>query len=347
MLRASLAVHNRHYAELDIPYTVERYSLLYRSSRELGYRKTEAGEEIHPSYNLWVGQLARAIALDLAVLVPSRAGAPAGGAEAVVEVSFWESVRNSRDAAEIQAYLDQFPNGRFAVLARSRLAALGVKPKPPPASPPPAAAPPQPAAPRAVVAQPASGPQARSLPRAGDTWTYRLAPLGPSTEREVNYTVTVTSASPVEILDRTTFFGEPPIEQRHTSELAVAPLRWSAIFSPYLLAFPGGGEGGMRNIKNLDQRLCGARWSCSIRARVAGREMVSVPAGSFEAVKVVVEQNWSTPMLDGGAEDSGREITLWYSRQLMRPVKYLSRGLPSRHVETRFEAELLSYKLAD
>jgi len=37
------------------------------------------------------------------------------------EVTFWESVRDSEDPAEIEAYLKAYPNGQFASLARIRL----------------------------------------------------------------------------------------------------------------------------------------------------------------------------------------------------------------------------------
>jgi len=43
------------------------------------------------------------------------------------EIVFWESVRNSPNAAELQAYIDQYPNGTFVALAKARLAALGRK----------------------------------------------------------------------------------------------------------------------------------------------------------------------------------------------------------------------------
>jgi hypothetical protein len=43
------------------------------------------------------------------------------------EVIFWESVRDSRDPAELRAYLQQFPNGAYAALARQRLSELGYK----------------------------------------------------------------------------------------------------------------------------------------------------------------------------------------------------------------------------
>ena len=38
---------------------------------------------------------------------------------------FWESVKDSGDPAEIQTYLDQYPSGTFAALARARLKRLG------------------------------------------------------------------------------------------------------------------------------------------------------------------------------------------------------------------------------
>ncbi|WP_181832605.1 SUMF1/EgtB/PvdO family nonheme iron enzyme [Bosea caraganae] len=59
------------------------------------------------------------------------------------ELSFWETIRNSENAAEYRAYLDAYPNGRFAGLARAREQLY--RPKPPggpaPAAPAPVQAP--------------------------------------------------------------------------------------------------------------------------------------------------------------------------------------------------------------
>jgi tetratricopeptide (TPR) repeat protein len=44
-----------------------------------------------------------------------------------VELSFWDSVKNSTDPEEFQAYLRKYPEGQFADLARIRLRALGGK----------------------------------------------------------------------------------------------------------------------------------------------------------------------------------------------------------------------------
>ena len=54
---------------------------------------------------------------------------PVGGAASVAvqaqqENLFWQSILDSTDPAEFRAYLEQFPNGVFAGLARRREAAL-------------------------------------------------------------------------------------------------------------------------------------------------------------------------------------------------------------------------------
>ena len=48
---------------------------------------------------------------------------------ATPEVTFWESVRDSEDPDEIEAYLKAYPNGEFAPLARIRLDKLKRAPK--------------------------------------------------------------------------------------------------------------------------------------------------------------------------------------------------------------------------
>lgn len=42
----------------------------------------------------------------------------------LLEITFWESIKDSKSAEEIKAYLEQYPQGQFASLARARLATL-------------------------------------------------------------------------------------------------------------------------------------------------------------------------------------------------------------------------------
>jgi len=67
------------------------------------------------------------------------------------EVVFWESIRDSKDPAEYRAYLDSYPQGRFASLARIRAATPAAEPTAKPA--------PVPAPQRKPATKPASTPQ--------------------------------------------------------------------------------------------------------------------------------------------------------------------------------------------
>lgn len=79
------------------------------------------------------------------------------------DLVFWQSIQNSTNPAEYQAYLDAFPQGKFAPLARLRVQGgampAGATPTPAPAPMPQAAMPaPAPAMPAAAPAQPGLNP---------------------------------------------------------------------------------------------------------------------------------------------------------------------------------------------
>lgn len=138
-LVATLLVRGKHKAVVDISYSQQSFSVVYRDSENLNYD----GQQIHNAYNRWVKDLVFSISSTLSLVqgnpsasaanppsppapVPAAASAPSpapGGARSV-EVAFWESVRDTKNPVELQAYLDQYPNGVFASLARTRLAAL-------------------------------------------------------------------------------------------------------------------------------------------------------------------------------------------------------------------------------
>ena len=83
------------------------------------------------------------------------------------ELAFWRSVQEGNTAAEYQAYLDTFPNGRFAALARLRLARLAQGPAPRPGGPVPAPPAPGPAPTPASRPAPAEAAQAWVRPARG------------------------------------------------------------------------------------------------------------------------------------------------------------------------------------
>lgn len=58
-LKCSITVRGKHYAEVSIPYTESRYSILYADSRVLDYDAER--QRIHRNYNKWVILLSQSI----------------------------------------------------------------------------------------------------------------------------------------------------------------------------------------------------------------------------------------------------------------------------------------------
>src|SRR5580704_4433865 len=91
-------------------------------------------------------RLGLVVILLLASLRPAAAAerpAAIPDSQTEIDVAFWKSVEGSKDRSELQAYLNRFPNGIFAELARLRLARLQppsieILPAPAPAPQPPA-----------------------------------------------------------------------------------------------------------------------------------------------------------------------------------------------------------------
>jgi hypothetical protein len=255
--------------------------------------------------------------------------APALAADAA-EIAFWESVRDSRDASELRAYLERYPNGDFAVLARRRLTALqsGAQPAPAPAAP---AAAPRPA----VVAR---------TPQTGDTWTYRLTMPGQPLR---TYEVKVGAIAEGKIVDQLSIDGGSPVETAMPGGTYLLP-QGVSIFSPY---FPARARGRLTRPEILDQP-CKTSYFCEASARVIGEEVLALPVGKLNTVKVVVEQTWRASGAGGGSwqvgrMSGGRTLTVWYAPSLGRAVKYHSRitvgDIPP--IEPNFDLELVSYQV--
>jgi hypothetical protein len=65
---------------------------------------------------------------DAAALSPAEAATPAptDAAAEALDLTFWNSVKDSNRREELAAYLEQHPNGHFAALARARLSSLEI-----------------------------------------------------------------------------------------------------------------------------------------------------------------------------------------------------------------------------
>lgn len=259
------------------------------------------------------------------------------------EISFWESVRDSKNPAELRAYLQQYPNGTFKAIAEARLAGLEKAPTARAAEPPPPLKP--------LTAE-------TRMPVAGDTWTYSLTyprirgQWGQTPRPPSVHVVTVSAITDGKIFDQLSVDGGSRSEIRHSPEAYFGP-EGVSLFSPYLVAYrdlrPRMSVG---RVTILDPECGGTRQVCDASGRVIGPETVQTRAGTFNAVKVVVEETWrSSGNTAGGGSVAGlmggRIVTAWYVPELKRVAKVQSRltvgDLPP--VDSNFDLELTSYRV--
>ncbi len=80
----------------------------------------DAGE---PRWTQFVADIREVLSRTPSPEIVAAASAPAPDAN--IEAVFWNSIDESTDPADYKAYLERYPSGHFAVLARNRLASLG------------------------------------------------------------------------------------------------------------------------------------------------------------------------------------------------------------------------------
>lgn len=140
-------------------------------TRDAVARLTRRGQQVwissDPPAGLIVTPAARAgqIAQTSRAVIPLPPMESPAARQDAYELSFWESIRSSENPAEYRAYLNAYPNGRFAALARTReqqYAGRRPSAQPPAASPQPsgtvasAREPPRPTAPAPAAPAPSS-----------------------------------------------------------------------------------------------------------------------------------------------------------------------------------------------
>jgi hypothetical protein len=283
------------------------------------------------------------------------------GQDAAGELAFWNSIQASNRAEEYRAYLRQYPSGRFASLAQMRLAVFTSSATPPTSTTPTAAAAPSNVSPSAsgsataasspptvvVIASPDSRPQQQphsdTLPHAGDTWRYRVQDqfrLG-----DLFLTARVDGVTPDGVAETWTTTSDAKLRT------TLVPLQpgfstlpgWNLTppeFSPYLLA-----SGGLRpgaQIADQPRRIDEA--IVPLRSNVAAEEEVTVAAGKFRAIKLILKGQ-SNSRGAGRSTAVSTEHVIWYSPQVKRTVKYTVSTSVGGTLRESTTFELVEFKL--
>ena len=186
----------------------------------------------------------------------------------------------------------------------------------------------------------------RGLPHPGDTWTYRLTehPPGGKPPVESSYVVKVRATPGASVLDEVSRNGGASVGSTHSPGRHMID-QVVSVFSPYLVVFEDLKPGDRFSRVTEHDDDCFAWTHCWTAGRVEGRETIQIAAGSFDTIKVTLDQNILKRV--NGARISTRKLTIWYSPQAKRAVKVTSRV--SRKLRTtfhtNFDLELLSYQL--
>jgi uncharacterized caspase-like protein len=281
--------------------------------------------------------------------------APAAASAIDRDALFWDSIKTSANPEDYRAYLAQFPRGTFAALARARASVPATSH---------AARPIEQLKPVAAVAQPPStsaGLQAASAapasmvgigiedpryPRIGDRWEYRYTDFSSKQKRNVAYEVTAVSKEG--ILESADTGARGLVRRAYAAEPRLSyELIWD--FAPYFLALSAAKEGQSWSalVPQRSNPWCvRLEGSCQISGRVVGREKVAVPAGSFDALKVVIDVSflWRGPQML--ASNAHVELVYWYADEIKRVVKTTSRTRGNMPTPD-YDFELMRYAPAE
>ena len=294
--------------------------ILFKRVREGVERETKSKQVPWESSSL-KGDFYFAAAAPVAAPAPPPApvAAPAGPDPALLtELAFWDAIKASSLAADYQAYLETYPKGRFAALARARANALKVAAAKP--APVVAPAPQRPAQVASVAPTPvASG----RLPAAGETWIYQYTDFWkPGQKMRITHSVVSASGQFVtESLSAT-------VGGRVLTGMAISPTgaeirEWKLgdmtlrEFSPFALALDVVKRG--QAIDRFRSAILDdtGRGDWAVSGKVS-EEDVTVPAGRFRAAKVLLEGARTTDLL---ARLTSFQLTVWYAPQSKRYVK--------------------------
>ena len=268
---------------------------------------------------------------------PSGAQVPVG--ELTVELAFWDAIKNATQVGDYEAYLKQYPNGRFSELVKARLKTLGA---------PVAAAAPAPSAQNLrQSAAPIAFPIVLPDPKAGDRWKYHYLDLATnvvSDEREAVVQDVSENAIKMQWTSREGKTATETFDRQWGRTWQVSGQVQHS--RPY--DFPMT-DGKTWNVSWLYEKKepngAISNGKTEMTFRVSGIEKVTVPAGTFDTVKIVGQGKWTN--YTRGSTGTNDQTT-WYSPAARRVVQFEEKSMvltPNQRVEYVRGQRLLTYSV--
>jgi hypothetical protein len=224
-----------------------------------------------------------------------------------VELTYWQSAERSNTAADYAAYLNRFPDGQFAELARNRMGRPSGNAQVASAVP--------------SVAQIRRDPvNAPALPKEGDFWRYRGSnENGPESP---TFRVTKVIAGTIEMR----WLSNKNEQRVHVMNSDWNPLSedgqqnvGSLRYVPFVAKYQYPLEPGKRWRAQFKGE-CGMMCSFEVDSEneVRGWERITVPAGTFDAIRIDSRETFRHLF---GVTSVGTG-SLWLAPEVKRPVKF-------------------------
>jgi len=186
-------------------------------------------------------------------------------------------------------------------------------------------------------------------PRVGDTWRYQYTSAWRNVPPRM-LEVRVIEVTGEDVRDRLSADGDAAgDERRFASALAMVARPLSGLlvheFSPYLAAFGGFPAGGSFAV-TLPPPSWGTQWMAS--ATLRGTERITVPAGSFDALRVDIlgTRFFIRGQMDDAIDPVRLYATVWYAAGAKRVVQSArSTQAAGLNILERDQYQLISHRL--
>jgi hypothetical protein len=179
----------------------------------------------------------------------------------------------------------------------------------------------------ATVPQAPLRPLERALaPRVGESWRYQYTSAIRNVPPRV-LEVRVLDVTDEGVRDRLSADGEAAGDERRFGsalELVARPVSGLMVyeFSPYLLAFGGFPAGSGTFAAAVPPSSWGTQWTATVTVR--GSERITVPAGSFDALRVEIHGSrlFIRGQMDDAIDPVWLDATVWYAPAAKRVVQF-------------------------
>lgn len=273
--------------------------------------------------------------------------------EAQIEMALWDAVKNSTLPIELRAYLNRYPEGRFAEEARGKVAALqrpaalAIAPITPPARP--AVAPTLTPAPTPAPAVAAAATKFRWDAIAGDNWDFINEDVLTGKREEFKQTVDRVAANGDVSVNNGNLIYTAFGETRYVRNMSNGVATRERSYSGNLKAVPSELRVGFKEpmAYTIDNSFPdGRKYRLEGKGFIEaiGRERVDTPAGAMIAWKIKRE---TIANVEGA--DYKVDATFWYAPELKQVVaqEFTETNLKSGRVTQQERRTLKAFRLAN